>query len=288
MSLEGKGTKREREEVGIDITYFKRDLWNKIAQYLNVQDVKNLSLVSQQMLYNMRHVMFMRFRFVVDDLDTFRTIYFFPFIQNICLQNLKDVKKLQRSDKFMDIIFPHFFNSGIMNIQWPERLTHLTFEGKFNQPVDKLPGSLTHLSFGYKFNQPVDRLPNSLTHLTFEGHFNQPVDRLPGFLTHLKFAWDFDQSVDRLPNSLTHLTFRGKFNQPVDKLPGSVTHLTFGYYFNQPVDNLPGSLTHLRLGWFFNQPVDRLPESLREVNIYAHQLQLFPERFRHLIKLMKE
>jgi hypothetical protein len=58
----GKGVKREREtseKVEIDITYFTKDIWAKIAQFLNVEDVKNLSVVTQQMLYNMRHVMFM-------------------------------------------------------------------------------------------------------------------------------------------------------------------------------------------------------------------------------------
>src|SRR5207237_5276028 len=61
------------------------------------------------------------------------------------------------------------FNGALDGIQFPPKLTHLTFDWAFNQPVDhRLPSTLTHLMFGQFFNHPVDNLPG-LTHLTFGG-----------------------------------------------------------------------------------------------------------------------
>jgi hypothetical protein len=240
-----------------------RDIWNHITQFLDIEDVKNLCLTSRQMFYNMRHIMCMQYRFIIDDLDTFRTLHFFSSSQNIWLRNEDDVIKLQTSDRFCDIILPPYFDFRLDTISWPSRLTHLTFGRDFNHPVGNLPKSLTHLKFGRFFNQPVDNLPKSLTHLIFGLEFNQPVDNLPSSLTHLIFEFLFDQSVD--------------------KLPGSLLHLDLGWEFNQPVDNLPDSLTHLEFGGNFHQPVHKLPQSLRKVLLYRHQLKFFPGIFRKLL-----
>jgi hypothetical protein len=53
--------------------------------------------------------------------------------------------------------------------------------------VDYLPNSITHLTFEVRFNQPVDNLPNSITHLTFGYYFNKQLDNLPPFLQQIKF-----------------------------------------------------------------------------------------------------
>jgi hypothetical protein len=305
--------KRDREEdnllVNVDVSKIPRDVWELVTRFLSLADIKNLSQVNRQLANRVRIIMLGKFRFVVPgSLSDFKALGWTKACQNIRLTCSNSVFELKEDDVYVDITLPSEFNQFLEEVTWPSRLTHLTFDERFNQPVDRLPASLTHLTFGIYFNQPVDRLPASLTHLSFGWCFNQPVDCLPASLTHLTFGYHFNQLVDRLPVSLTHLTFGGDFNQPVDHLPAFLTHLTFGgdfnqpvdrlpaslthltlrYSFDQPVDRLPASLTHLGFGWAFNQPVNLLPGSLKEIIVkMVSQVELFPPAYHHLVIFKK-
>lgn len=168
-----------------------------------------------------------------------------------------------------DIHFDDTFEDEFTKNDFPNnKITHLTFGDRYDQPVNNLPETLTHLTFEItsSFNQPVDNLPKGLTHLTFGESFDESVDNLPETLTHLTFGEAFDQFVDNLPKGLTHLTFGVHFNQPVDNLPESLTHLTFGHYFSDEVNNLPKNLTHIVFEKYYHQRLNNnLPRSLISV-----------------------
>jgi hypothetical protein len=261
--------KRDREEDNrlIHISKMPRDVWELVIRFLSLADIKNLSQTNRQLAYHMRVLMMSKFRFNVSEpLRDFRALEWTKACQNIRLTRPNSVFELEEDDVYVDITLPIGFDHSLKEVTWPSRLTHLTFDEWFNQPVDHLPVSLTHLTLGLCFNQSVDRLPASLTHLAFYGYFNQPVDRLPA--------------------SLTHLTFRGHFNQPVDRLPASLTHLTFGDCFNQPVNHFPPCLTHLTIGYYFLRPVNHLPASLKRIKIERKiQVRWFAPEYRHLINV---
>ena len=69
--------------------------------------------------------------------------------------------------------------NSLKNIENFNKITHLTFAKRFNQPTSKvyLPPTLTNLTFGYLFNQPISKgdLPQTLTNLTFGKNFNQQI-----------------------------------------------------------------------------------------------------------------
>jgi len=263
--------KKLREEIILDnLNTNSRDVDNLISLFLNLDDIKNLRLVSrdrnQQFFWRMQQVN--RFSYRIKDPTLLKTV---PWLQQIT-----------------HLIFDS--NTPLNNVQWPRQLTHLTFGYDFDQPtVENLPPTLTHLTFGYNFNQPVEKLPRTLTQLTFGWRFNQPVKNWPPTLTHLNFnSYDFNQKikVKNLPRTLTHLVLSYKFNQPINDndLPSTLTHLTFDDYFNQPVENLPQTLTHLTFGYDFNQPVENLPPNLTYLRIRQHQRQLFPNARKEIIK----
>jgi len=101
------------------------------------------------------------------------------------------------------------------NIREPKlaNITKITFDNKFNRPVNQLPSTLKVLIFGWKFNKSIDHcLPESLKKLTLGNNFNQPINKLPKSLKRLQLGWCFNQSVDELPKTLKSLTLGSDFN----------------------------------------------------------------------------
>jgi hypothetical protein len=73
------------------------------------------------------------------------------------------------------LIFGYEFNADISNVIWPQ-LTHLEFDGWFNQSINSISESLVTLRLGRSFNQPINiKLPH-LENLIFGHDFNQKID----------------------------------------------------------------------------------------------------------------
>jgi hypothetical protein len=104
----------------------------------------------------------------------------------------------------------------------PDQITHLTLEGKFDQPIvaNVLPPSLHTLVFGPYFNQPIvpGVLPAGLHTLEFGIYFRQ------------KFA------PGSLPSNLHTLTLGDLYNQELslgdNVLPPSLTRLDRPYSYD--------------------------------------------------------
>ncbi len=60
---------------------------------------------------------------------------------------------------------PYFvYNNETVDI--PKNVTHFKTDDTFND-ILIIPDHITHLTFGGKYNQPINNLPPSITHLTF-------------------------------------------------------------------------------------------------------------------------
>ena len=159
------------------------------------------------------------------------------------------------------------------------KITHLTFDDNFDQPIINIPNTVKYLTFGFYFNRSINNvIPNGVIHLIFGCKFNLIIrDTIPNSVTHLTFGCKFYVSkMDIIPNSVTHLTFGCSINESkkhydkfylmMNAIPDSVTHLTFGYYFNAIINNIiPNSITHLTFGYYFNQSIaNSIPNSVTQ------------------------
>jgi hypothetical protein len=175
-----------------------------------------------------------------------------------------------------DITYPKcvkFIHYSTINLNIPQKVTHVTFNKRFNRPINKcIPSSVTHLTFGRNFNQPINNcIPSSVICLTFGCYFNQQINNC-------------------IPFSVTHLTFDHYFNQPINNcIPSSVTHLTFGYHFNQPINNcIPSSVTRLIFGDKFNQPIQEIPCSVKKITIRKDYNSEIDEKIKLHAEIEKE
>ena len=148
------------------------------------------------------------------------------------------------------------FNQPLIE-QVPSSVTHIIDESLCNSRILMLPPFLTHITFSGEFDQPVDYLlPQSLKHLTFGNNFNQPVDNLPPSLKNFQqLCW---QSI-----SWPH---HNAFEQPLDHLPQSLKTLNLHKDYNEPLDYLPKSLTRLQLGKF-GKSIEYFPKSIKHIMI---------------------
>lgn len=97
---------------------------------------------------------------------------------------------------------PQSYLSGIMGTN---------VESEPINPSEFTEPTFTKISFGYDFNDSVENIPEHITHLEFEGNFDQILNFNPSNkLTHLKFGLssNFNQPID-LTIHLTHLYFFG-------------------------------------------------------------------------------
>ena len=290
-----KGTKREREEeeelIEIDLRDIPPEIWDRINQFLSLEDLKNLSVVTKELLRNVRATMFRKYLFRVhDSLENFRKTSFADIVLNVRLTRGEQVAELQESDVFREIVTPWDFDEPLDNIKWPRNLRILHFGGNFDHPVDRLPKTLKKLIIPRSwFNQPVDNLPWGLERLSISSNrFNQPLDNLPPALQQLMLISNvFDQTLDNLPSSITHLDIwlpsltrldrfpqsltrlylrLGHFPMRIGQLPPSITHLELINLHD--IVNAPPFLTHLTLGMNFEGRIQNLPQTLRYLKVY--------------------
>ena len=156
-------------------------------------------------------------------------------------------------------------NYGLEFIVFPKFLRKLTLGGYFNSSVKdaNFPQTLTHLTFnGAHFDQDVRNanFPKSLIYLEFNIAFNQPIKdaNFPSKLRRLILGYDFNQDIRNanLPEGLVQLNLGVSFNHPIKdaNLPKSlkvfIIEGTFGKVkFNHPIKdaNLPKSLKQFRI-----------------------------------------
>jgi hypothetical protein len=90
-------------------------------------------------------------------------------------------------------------------------VTHLTFDGGFNQPVERLDlKGVTHLAFGHSFNQPVEAIDlKGVTHLTFGLGFTRSIARMR--LGNVRVSCPNGEMTERFDQQIRH-------SQLIDKL----------------------------------------------------------------------
>jgi len=272
---------RKGREAILSIDDLPRDVWSIITSFLNLEDLRNLSLTKKTIYRNIRIALVNRYRWKIVDREWYTRNY--EWTQYIRIVLVEDPYLLRETDLFTDIKLDETYNSSINTVQWPLQLQKLHLGRDFNQLLDlsRIP-NLRNLHLGMVFNQPFDlagipnlqklhlgvlfnrpldlfRVPN-LQELDLGVHFNQPLDlsQVPN-LQKLHLGYEFNQPLDLagIPN-LQKLHLGVVFNRPLD-LVGvpNLQNLHLGRDFNQPLD-LSGilNLRNLHLGWNFNQPLD--------------------------------
>ncbi|BCS82656.1 F-box and FNIP repeat-containing protein [Cotonvirus japonicus] len=220
------------------------DIIMYIRNYLNDCDTVNL-LSTNSGLFNLKH--------------------------EVKLLDVYEYDKVKNSPFYNNI---KFIKYKATNLGVPEKITHLTFENNFNEPIenkidDNISKNLISLDLGCNFNHPINEFISkcvNLKDLRVGCWFNQPLDKLPPGITHLTLGNSYICSLKNvLPNSLTHITFGDNFNESLENIiPPNIKALKFGFSFNQPITGvIPNGITHLFFDWMFDQQITgNIPSSV--------------------------
>lgn len=137
----------------------------------------------------------------------------------------------QKINNSPDSITHLYFGNDCIFPSLPPHLQYLMFfpQSKFNAIID-YPSFLTHLSFNNRFDSPINNLPPNLTHLTVGDRFNLPLFHLPSSLTHLCLGRSFSQSINSLPSTITHLSLTVNVGDNNTILPKSLQYIIIGCF----------------------------------------------------------
>lgn len=167
-----------------------------------------------------------------------------------------------------------FMKYKATNLDIPKKITHLTFENNFNEPIenkidDNISGNLISLDLGCNFNYPISEFISkcaNIKDLRIGYWFNQPLNKIPTGITHLTLGNSYRSSLKNiLPNSLTHITFGDNFNESLENIiPSNIKALKFGFSFNQSITGfIPNGTTHLFFDWMFDKQITgNIPSSV--------------------------
>lgn len=231
--LIGNPVKRGREggeeggEKIYDLNDIPPDVWGIVMKYLNVEDMKSLSVVDKQRLRGMRtRGVAQRFLWRIS-LEAYRNIRDKPWMKNIqrivvnsliTLEALKDIgltlTQVRLEDPIAEPLYPGLFPDTIKKV--------VILYRSFNQPLAGLfPPSLKILRIeNLLFNSSIDGLPVGLQHLTIENaNFNQPINNLPPRLLGISILSCFNRPIDNFPRSLRNIKLGDNFNQHVPYFP---------------------------------------------------------------------
>jgi hypothetical protein len=173
------------------------EVFSVLTQYLNRDDIRNLSTVSRDVRKRIRHKYFDRVILYLSrnfDRDMQGTIG--PFIKSIQVDDIETLLKWGNFDtvtyisitttpslagienfRNLKILNIGDFNGSLVNFRFPEGLRVLTMLG-YNQPLDGVvfPESLEHLEFN-SFSYPVGnyRFPPNLKYLEFSGVYSRSL-----------------------------------------------------------------------------------------------------------------
>lgn len=295
-----------------DLPNLDRDVWSLIAKYLNLQDLKNLSLVEKRLARVARQRMFDQYWIVApetpEQFQAFLTqtrragltgfIRYFSYVTPAHLHILYAFNEIELHGLWFTTYRGYGHPGNIQLDQLPASLKVLKFHRKFNQPITRLPSrlqvlefgadfdediqeypaDLQRLTFGHGFNRPVNNLPMSIEYLQFGAHFNQFVENWPINLKILILGRSFNQLIDNLPDGLNKLNFsldiHADFNTPVNRWPAALEELVLSARFNRNLANLPPTLKSLTLGRYYVQPIDGLPEQLETLTLGIYDLDV--------------
>ena len=284
----------EKEEKPISLT---KDAMSVVLQFLELEDLKNVSLASRKMTQLARQAMINNYTWdytpemmqkIRPKMIVVRSEWFEQYLEdpNIFetnlithvhfeLDNLHIGNLMKVPDSIESVVFSNV-TADIIDLSGNTYLTEVDFEETeehedgFNG-ILLLPSSVTHLDLGPGFNQPIG-LPPNLNYLgfnegIFNSVFNQPFpEGLPSTLKQLHLGGDYNQLLN-LPRGLEIFHMGADFNQPV-QLPDGLRQFIMGHDFNQPI-HIPNSVEWLVFGASFNQPNIVLPSNLRSFSSYS-------------------
>eukprot|EP01112_Ceratiomyxa_fruticulosa_P010888 TRINITY_DN2902_c0_g1_i2.p1 TRINITY_DN2902_c0_g1~~TRINITY_DN2902_c0_g1_i2.p1 ORF type:complete len:227 (+),score=30.60 TRINITY_DN2902_c0_g1_i2:791-1471(+) len=117
----------------------------------------------------------------------------------------KDVNNLLPC-QLTSIKFGIYFDR-VLNLSNLPHLTHLDLGYFFNKSIDQaLPDTVTHLSFSGRFNHNVSKLPSHLTHVEFGWSFNKYIESLPLGVKQVRFPPNYHQSIAHLSQKIQFQT----------------------------------------------------------------------------------
>ncbi len=169
--------------------------------------------------------------------------------------------------------FGYCFNRLVSDLPSLDKLTHLSFNFQFNQPIF-LPKNLTHLSLGYCFNQQITFLPHTLLQIILGYHFNYQLPNLPPNLEVILFS-PLHEYEYVLPPTITKLRIPSKI--PINySLPKKITHLRFELR-SLPSTTLPTTITHFSaVALATDVSLIKLPHSVTHLQLAANNHFLCP------------
>ncbi len=298
------GTKREREEEieqeeSIELNL---DVFDLIINFLNLQDLKNVSTASKEASYLARRVMINKhtWRFTAATMVQLqeigpKNIEIFPRIYNMLNSKYRNtIRKI----RFMSVL--QAIGNEPIKVPLPAKLFRVEFGGDFNQAIDFPPSTqeiifkeffntafvpppnLKKLRFGIRFNRDLV-LPNSLIKLVFGHGFNRPIVLNNG-LKVVSFGNNFNQRIV-FPDTIEDIYFGVMFNQPF-ALPPGLKLIHFSEHFNEHV-NFPDTTEEIVFGYDFNEHFVA-PPNLKNIafgNDFNQVLEdhFFPETVRRII-----
>ena len=163
--------------------------------------------------------------------------------------------------------------------QFPDALTHLTVNSKYQWNLNHLPIHLKELHLCSNVN--VDNWPPNLETVHFYGRFNQSLKCIPNTVRDLKLGeYDCDILQDDFPTSLQTLNLGDATHFKFTHFPSTLTSLHLGSHYNEKIHAFPNSLINLYLEHYNYESLDDiLPSGLKELSLgygYTHKLRHLP------------
>ena len=146
----------------MNLNDFNQYLFSDIISYLCLDDIKSLTLVSNDVRMRLLELKFQSLKVNVTYKNTNKNPYYSDYIGILYCDIFTNNFKLTYNN--VHTIVCNNIKEDLVN-NLPTSLTSLSFSysSSFNQPIDQLPKTLTSLILGWKFNQPIDQLPKTLT-----------------------------------------------------------------------------------------------------------------------------
>lgn len=300
----GKGKKRERgenEEEEDRVVTLSKDAMSVVLKFLELDDLKEVSLASKKMTQLARAEMVRSYWWVftpevvqfVKPIKVFinRPNYsaYVDYILNSGTTHIRDV--WFRSGIFetrREIVLPinirhlrlndssfNLINQDGLDLSRYTELESVRFLGLAN-PVNVfnarliLPPSVKRLRLGRDFDSDVN-LPDGLESLIL-GNIDRNIVFPPNLL-RLELGRNFNRQIV-LPARLREFTTGRDFNQPVI-LPETIVKVQFGRNFNQPVI-FPSGVKFISFGANFHQNVT-IPEGTERI--------FFKDTYRHTARI---
>jgi hypothetical protein len=260
-----------------------------ISEYLDLQDVKAMSLANMKMHQIWQDIVFQKHTHNLYNALKYKyekrcmvkhVIASNWWIKNQEIEMLSNIKTL--------VINSEFKSTEI--ITFPSKLIKLSLNYESGANLE-LPQSLQEISLGWGFNELLKPgfFPIGLKVLEMGTNFNQPITELSNLvnLTTLQLGWNFNQSIKDLPINLRHLTLLG-YNQPLPKLPMYLEELFLGHAFTYSIVTgiLPCNLKKLtcrQYNHFLRFGV--LPhtlEYLQLIECFGFEPNSLPRKLKHL------